>query len=70
MDKELLLFLAQDAALALTDINDIDGVENITSFVHHNLWAENFLTSNMALMISDFNNGQLLHWDISEEQEM
>lgn len=61
-DRELLIF-ARDAAMSLADIHDIDGRDNVTSIVHHDLRAENFLTSNGTLKISDFNNGQLLRWD-------
>jgi serine/threonine protein kinase len=60
-----LLDFAQSAALGLADIHEIDGRENITSFVHHDLRAENFLMTNGTIKISDFNNGQLLRWDFS-----
>lgn len=67
-DKELLVF-ARDAALGLADIHDIDGGKgNITSFVHHDLRAENYLMSNGTIMISDFNNGQLLRWDFAKNK--
>lgn len=41
----------RDAALALADLHDIDGHGEITSFVHHDLRAENFLTSNGGLRL-------------------
>lgn len=66
-DRELLV-LARDAALGLADIHDIDGRGNVTSIVHHDLRAENFLTSNGTIMISDFNNGQLLRWDFEKNK--
>ena len=67
-DKELLIF-ARDAALGLADIHDIDGGKgNITSFVHHDLRAENYLMSNGTIKISDFNNGQLLRWDFTKNK--
>lgn len=64
-DRELLLF-ARDAALAITAIHDIDGRGNVTSVVHHDLRAENFLTTNGTLKVADFNNGQLLRWDFDK----
>jgi hypothetical protein len=64
-DRELLVF-ARDAALGLAAIHDVDGRGNITSVVHHDLRAENFLTSNGTLKIADFNNGQLLRWDFDK----
>jgi len=66
-DRELLVF-ARDAALGLAAIHDIDGRGNVTSIVHHDLRAENFLTSNGTLKISDFNNGQLLRWDFKKNR--
>jgi serine/threonine protein kinase len=66
-DDELLVF-ARDAALSLADIHDLDGRGNVTSFVHHDLRAENFLMSNGVLKISDFNNGQLLRWDFGQKK--
>lgn len=66
-DRELLVF-ARDAAIGLAAIHDIDGRGNVTSVVHHDLRAENFLLSNGTLKISDFNNGQLLRWDFKEDK--
>lgn len=66
-DRELLVF-ARDAALGLAAIHDIDGRGNITSIVHHDLRAENFLTTNGTLRIADFNNGQLLRWDFENNK--
>lgn len=64
-DRELLVF-ARDAALSLAAIHEIDGRGNVTSVVHHDLRAENFLTTNGTLKVADFNNGQLLRWDFDK----
>lgn len=66
-DRELLVF-ARDAALSLADIHDIDGVGNVTSVVHHDLRAENFLSHNGTIRLSDFNNAQLLRWDFDKNE--
>lgn len=63
MPPEELLVHARDAALGLADMHEIDGRGNITTFVHHDYGAKNFLTVNGKLKISDFNDGQLLGWD-------
>jgi len=63
--EELLLY-AREAALGLADIHEIDGRGNVTSLVHHDFSAKNFLTVNGKLKVSDFNDGKLLQWDASK----
>ena len=60
---EQLIVYARDAALGLADIHEIDGRGNVTTLIHHDYAAKNFLTVNGKLKISDFNDGQLLRWD-------
>lgn len=62
-DEQRLVY-AKDAALALADIHEIDGPGNMTSMVHHDFSVKNFLAVNGKLKISDFNDGQLLRWDL------
>ena len=42
--NEQLLLYARDAALALTDIREIDGRGNMTILIHHDFIAKHFLT--------------------------
>jgi len=65
---EELLVYARDAALGLADIHEIDGHGNTTTMIHHDYAAKNFLTVNGKLKISDFNDGQLLRWDIKSDR--
>lgn len=66
-DRELLVF-ARDAALSLADLHDLDGRGNITSVVHHDLRAQNWLSSNGKLKLSDFNEARLLRWDYEKNR--
>lgn len=59
---------ARDAALGLGDIHEIDGRGNMTTFIHHDYSGKNMLTVNGKLKISDFNDGQLLRWDVRNKK--
>lgn len=60
--KELLVY-ARDAALSLAAIHEIDGRGNVTTVVHHDVSAKNFLTVDGKLKVADFNDAKLLGWD-------
>lgn len=59
---EQLLVYARDAALSLAAIHEVDGRGNVTTLVHHDFSAKNFLTVNGKLKVSDFNDAKLLGW--------
>lgn len=66
-----LLAYARDAALGLADVHEIEGTKGskVSTLVHHDLSPKNLvLTTDGKIKLSDFNDGQLLHWNFEKHK--